>query len=566
MKLLKMYKDWYKLARPNKCLWIIQFITVSVSSICLLIEAYLAARVTTNLTIYNFKMAIVYLVMVFLVAVLHAVTWWINYRNTAPLIASSFYRIQDKIITKLLNSSDKNFEKNSKEKISNIMHNDVYDAAAFSDNICSSFRYLISVILCVGSICFINVWIALAVLVGLVIIYLVNSKINEKIASSKAEQRQCIDDEYEMIDQLLYSKNIANAYNMEQSLKESIKAKSTAFFDATKKYQKATWGYDNGLSMIYKGLILLITLAVMYIYKSNFITLAVYLTIVAYVTDGLTYSKSFLSLFTNFKKAIVSVNRIQIILNFDDRKTLQFGEINKDDLYGEIDFVRVDYKAKNDEFNVSDLYDVSFHISSRQSVTFKGTKNCGKRTIFYLLRRMIDSTKGEMYLDKIKLTDYNSRVYISNLSFVLTKPYFVKGSIMDNMKMVDKNEEKIYRVCKEMNIYDTILQLPNKFDTETSELSQKDAYLLSLARTLLMDSEIILVYEFPYYLGKDEETVRNIFEKLSMDKTILYFTAGDKCDDLSDKIYEVKNGKVKMIKVNPHRKAKLMFDIDDNKK
>ena len=63
-----------------------------------------------------------------------------------------------------------------------------------------------------------------------------------------------------------------------------------------------------------------------------------------------------------------------------------------------------------------------------------------------------------------------------------------------------------------------------------------------------------------YLSQKDIKTVKKVFNQLSMVKTIIYFTATDLCDDLADKIYEVKNGEVKMVKVDPHRKAKTLFD------
>lgn len=564
MKFLKMFKEWYNLAKPKKSYWILQFITVTMSSVCLLLEAYFAARVTTSLVANNYKMAIIQLVIILMIVCIRVLAWDINYRNTTRLIGSSYYNIQDKLFDKIIKSSDKNFEHNSKEKICNIMHNDVYDTATFADSLCSRFRYLVSIILCVGSILFISPLIALCVLVGLIVLYVVITRINEAIAKSKNYQRKALDNEYEMFTQLLESKNIAKEYSLVNNLKTKVREKNKDFFEGRRRHYVAYSHLDNDFLALYKTLIFGITILVMFLLKNNVLTLTIYLTIISYVTDSLTYSSSFYTLFTDFKNSYVSTSRVNIILNFDDRELLELGEIDKNDINGEIDFIKVNYKAQNDEFKTNDLKNVSFHISTKQSVIFKGNRGCGKRTIFYILRRLIDTTSGDVYLDKIKLKDYSEKVYNENINFVLTKPYFFKSTIMDNFKMITKNEKKIFEVWKKVNMYDFIMSLPNTYNTEIIELTQREIYLLGLARVLLFNNEVILVYEFPSYLNKNDiETVKGIFNYLSMSKTIVYFTAGDSCDDLADKIYSVVSGEVKMVKVNPHRKTKMMFNTEE---
>ncbi|MBQ8430501.1 MAG: ABC transporter ATP-binding protein, partial [Clostridia bacterium] len=390
---------------------------------------------------------------------------------------------------------------------------------------------------------------------------IVITKINDSIAKSKVEQRKAIDHEYQVFNQVIMAKNVAKEYNIVNDLKKEVRNANQNYFNARRLHYKAYSRLDNDYVILYKALIFITTIIVMFLLRNNFISLTIYLTIISYVTEGLTYSSSCYSLLTDFKNSYVSASRVKIILDFDDRKTLELGEINKSDLLGEIDFVRVNYKSMLDEFKITDLKDVSFHISTKQSVVFKGTRSCGKRTIFYMLIRMVKPDSGSCYLDKIKITDYSEKGYEGNINFIQTKPYFYNDTIIKNLKMVSKNERKIIEACKELEIYDYIMSLPNKFNTNINTLSQRDLYLIGLVRMLLFDSEVMIVYEFPNYLSqKDMKTVKKVFNQLSMVKTIIYFTATDLCDDLADKIYEVKNGEVKMVKVDPHRKAKTLFD------
>ena len=200
-------------------------------------------------------------------------------------------------------------------------------------------------------------------------------------------------------------------------------------------------------------------------------------------------------------------------------------------------------------WKLNDLKHVSFHIPSNQTVLFHGARSSGKRTIFYLLRRIIIANSGNIYMDKIKIQDYNAKVFRKNLNYLTTKPFFYHGSILQNMKLIDSKKERIVSVLKEVGIYDTILGLKNGLRTEANELPKREQYLLGLARLLLMNSEILILYEFPNYLSSnDKDFIKSILVSLHGKKTILVFSANEDIADISDLVFEVERGRVKKVK------------------
>jgi ABC-type multidrug transport system fused ATPase/permease subunit len=557
-----MFKQWYRLAKPNKKYWILQFISVTIPSICLVFESFYLAKVTTCVSASNWDYAIANLIIAFAILVIRGFCWDFNYRNTFKLTGCSYLRIQKELYDKIIGSSDTNLNNNSKEKLINIMHEAVYNTSKFSDVICSKYRFLISAIICIGYIMFANLYIGLIMVAVFILNIVILRKINDKIASTVKHSKICIDREYEAFSDAIESKNIVEELGIKEKVRNKTLDVSYDYIKSQYKYNVA-WSYlDNYFFMFYRFIRFALTIALIFLLKGDLITLTAYFVMVSYLADTLSYNNDFCKLFTELKNVNVAVNRINIILDFDDRKTIYLGNIDKNNISGEIDFVDVYYKAENDEFKLNNIYDVSFHINNNECVLFKGERGSGKRTIFYLLRRLVEVNSGEIYVGRTTLREYSKNSQIENINYIATKPYFFKDTIKANLKLVNNNDAEIEQACKLVNVYDSIINLPNGFDSPIDILTQRDKYLLSVARTLLMHCTIVIFYEFPSYLNaQDEETVKNVIDIIRLNHTVIIFSATNKCTSIADKVYNVSDGKISLLQDNTNsNRANNVFD------
>ena len=538
-----MFKEWYKLAKPHKGYWAFQFVTVAIPSICSLSEAMYAAKVTTSLADGNYKMAIFSLCLVLFFVFLRAFSMDLNYRNTMNLVGYTYKNVQEKIFEYIVNGKEKNFLYNSKEKLINIFHNDVYDVSKFSDIVCSKFRYLFLVILTIFYVFSVNLVIGFIVIGVVILNYLIMDKLNNSISKANKLVKEATDEEFVVFSEVIDSKNMLEDLNITKKIKDKFYKSNVAFLNEKHNYTVKASYLDNYFFMFYKTIIFIGTLFMMFILSQDLVNLTVYLVIVSYLTDSITNSKDFLNILTELKNTYVATNRVNIILNFDEKEKLDFGSINKDDIKGEIDFVKVFYKPKSDDIGLTELNNVSFSISSNQIVLFHGSRNSGKRTIFYLLRRIMKPDQGSIYIDKIQIEDFNKNVYKTNINYLTTKPYFYGGTVISNLKLVKNNLNKIYDACKMAGVYDEIMKRKDGFKTDINELTMKELYLLSFARMLLMESEIIVLYEFPSYLSqKDEKNVMDVLNKMKNKKTILIFSANKNCQEIVDVVYSIDKG------------------------
>lgn len=544
---IQMFKEWYRLCKPNKAYWFFQFATVIVISICLVCESMYVAKVTTSLAEGNFKLAIFCLTLGLLFVLLRQFSWILNYKNMYNLIGDIYKRLEMKIFHKIIRGKEKNFEAVSKEKLINIFHSDAYETAKFSDHVCSRFRYLLSTLLTLAYVCTVSVPIALVIIMIILINYKILNWINGRISKETKETKEAVDAEFETFSEIILSKNMIDSYDLTKKMEREFQKKNDNFMKHQQRKNMANSMLENNFFGYYKTLIYGITLILIYLLSSGNLTLTVYLIVVSYLTDSITNSKDFMGILTELKNAYVTCNRVNIILNFDEKEELLFGNVNVNDIMGEIDFVNVSVDASNiSDFEVNDLRDVSFHIASNQTILFHGARNSGKRTIFYLLRRVIMPLKGDIFVDKYKIQDYQEKVYRRNVNYLTTKPFFYHGSIIRNLKLVNSKKELIDASLKEVGLYDYIMNLPKKMNTEAGALPAREQYLLGLSRLLLMNSEILVLYEFPNYLsGKDKMFIKNILMNLHGKKTIVMFSANDDIADIADQVFEVERGRVK---------------------
>jgi len=564
---IQMLKQWHQLAKPNKKYWLFQFISIVIPSVCLVFESYYLAKVTTCVSAGNWDYAIANLIIAFAILVIRNFSWDFNYRNNMKLVGRSYLRIQSQLYDKIIGASDSNLNDNSKEKLINIMHDAVYTVSNFSDVICSKFRYLISSLICVGYVMFANIYMGFIMVAALFVNIFVIGKINDKISTATRNIKIATDNEYEAFSQAIESKN----YVKDLGIKEKVKQKTLdASYDFIKSDYKSdvAWSYlDNYFYIFYRFIRFALTIALIFLLKDDLITLTAYFVIVSYIADTLSYNNDFCKLFTELKNVQVAVARINIILNFQDRKVLEYGDVNNSDISGEVDFVDVYYNdPDNDEFQLQDLHDVTFHVGNNECVLFKGNRGCGKRTIFYLLRRVVEVNSGEIYVGRTALRDYSADTHIENINYVTTKPYFFKDTIRANLKLVNGNDEEIENACKLANVYDAIMELKDGFDSPVDKLTQRDKYLLSVARTLLMHSEIVIFYEFPAYLSNDdEEVVKSVIDIIRLNRTAIVFSATSACESIADRVYKVADGTVELVKDNTElNKSTSVFDALDD--
>ena len=221
----------------------------------------------------------------------------------------------------------------------------------------------------------------------------------------------------------------------------------------------------------------------------------------------------------------VAVNRVYRLLNYKPKQKLEFGGYDNDDIKGEITFENVSFTYGRKPL----MKNVSFHIAPCSLTGIVGKSGSGKSTIFKLLLRLYKPTRGKIFIDGKNIFDYNEKVHATNVSIVNQKPFVFDMTIRENLSLVDSNFEHQVEACKRAGVHDDIMRLEKGYNTKLvgdgENLSAGQKQLLSLARTLLSKSEILLFDEVTSALNADMTTeIIDVLQKLKKDHTVLVIT------------------------------------------
>ncbi|KAF2438025.1 P-loop containing nucleoside triphosphate hydrolase protein [Karstenula rhodostoma CBS 690.94] len=197
------------------------------------------------------------------------------------------------------------------------------------------------------------------------------------------------------------------------------------------------------------------------------------------------------------------------------------------------------------------LRGVSLTADPGQFVALVGASGSGKSTVMQLLERFYDPTAGSVLVDDVELRDYNIQDYRAQLAIVSQETTLYTGTIRENI-LADKDdipEELVVRACKDANIYEFIMSLPDGFNTlvgaKGALLSGGQRQRMAIARALLRDPKILLLDEATSALDStSERVVQDALDAASQGRTTIAIAHRLSTIQHADVIYVFDQGKI----------------------
>uniref|UniRef100_A0A8B0M670 ABC-type transporter detxD n=1 Tax=Amphichorda felina TaxID=37994 RepID=DETXD_AMPFL len=161
------------------------------------------------------------------------------------------------------------------------------------------------------------------------------------------------------------------------------------------------------------------------------------------------------------------------------------------------------------------LKGLDLKIHPGQYVALVGASGCGKSTAIMLLARFYDPQGGSILVDGKDISTLNIHDYRSHIALVSQEPALYQGTIKENILLGslsdDVSDAAIESACREANIYDFIMSLPDGFNTVVGSrgglLSGGQKQRIALTRALIRDPKILLLDEATSALDSESETV-----------------------------------------------------------
>ncbi|KAG5504597.1 hypothetical protein JIQ42_06435 [Leishmania sp. Namibia] len=170
--------------------------------------------------------------------------------------------------------------------------------------------------------------------------------------------------------------------------------------------------------------------------------------------------------------------------------------------------VRFCYPTRPDQVLFTDL---SLTIQRGQKVAFSGASGCGKSSIIGLIQRFYDPDAGDVLVDGVNMRELDLLQWRDQIGIVSQEPSLFAGSILENVRVgkPDATMEEVETACKQANIHDTIMGLPEAYDTSVgavaSQLSGGQKQRVAIARALIKRPAILLLDEATSALDRKSE-------------------------------------------------------------
>ena len=169
-----------------------------------------------------------------------------------------------------------------------------------------------------------------------------------------------------------------------------------------------------------------------------------------------------------------------------------------DGLNGNVTF---DHVAFGYDPNQLIIHDFSAKVKDGQKIAIVGPTGAGKTTMVKLLMRYYDVNKGSIRIDGHDVRDFNRKELREMFGMVLQDTWLFSGTIMENIRYgrLDATDEEVIAAAKAAHIHKFIMQQPGGYqmvlNEETSNVSQGQKQLLTIARAILADNKILILDE-----------------------------------------------------------------------
>ncbi len=169
-----------------------------------------------------------------------------------------------------------------------------------------------------------------------------------------------------------------------------------------------------------------------------------------------------------------------------------------DKVEGRVDFKNVHFGYNPDKIIINDF---TFYAEPGQRIAIVGPTGAGKTTMVKLLMRFYDVNSGAILVDGHNIKDLSRGDLRCMFGMVLQETWLYNGTIMENIRYGRSNatDEEVMAAAKAARVDHFVRTLPEGYNMvlneETTNISQGQMQLMTIARAILADPTILILDE-----------------------------------------------------------------------
>ena len=165
---------------------------------------------------------------------------------------------------------------------------------------------------------------------------------------------------------------------------------------------------------------------------------------------------------------------------------------------GRVDFKNVHFGYTPDKIIINDF---TFYAEPGQKIAIVGPTGAGKTTMVKLLMRFYDVNSGAILVDGHDIREFNRGDLRCMFGMVLQDTWLYNGPIIENIRYGRSNatDEEVISAAKAARVDHFVRTLPEGYNMvlneETTNISQGQMQLMTIARAFLADPKILILDE-----------------------------------------------------------------------
>ncbi len=201
---------------------------------------------------------------------------------------------------------------------------------------------------------------------------------------------------------------------------------------------------------------------------------------------------------TMLQSTAAAAERVFEFLELSEEEQTIENPASTQNLSGQVTFDHVRFGYQEDKTIIRDFSAV---IKPGQKVAIVGPTGAGKTTMVKLLMRFYDVSGGRILVDGHDIRSFDRNDLRSMFGMVLQDTWLFNGSILDNIRYgrLTATQEEAEAAARSAHAHHFIQTLPDGYDMvineEANNISQGQKQLLTIARAILADPQILILDE-----------------------------------------------------------------------
>ena len=441
----------------------------------------------------------------------------------AKISAKYTLELRKKVNRKMEKLPLKYFDKKSHGEVLSLITNDI---DKISQNLSYALTETVTCIIAVLGMLImmfsINVTMTLAIIIILPICMILTAKIaskGQKYFTLRQEGLAKVDTK---VEEMLRNHNIVKVFNSEDKILKEFNKENDLLADSTWK-SNFIGGIMHPIMMLIGNLsyVVIAFLGGLFVIQGK-ITVGNIQSFITYAKNFTNPIGSLASIMTELESMIAASERVEDYLSEEEEKKVE-NPVPLNNVQGNITFDHVKFGYDENKIIIKDF---TAHIESGKKIAIVGPTGSGKTTLVKLLMRFYDVNSGNILIDGINIKDVERASLRKNIGMVLQDTWLYSGTIMENIRYgrLDATDDEVVASAKEAQVHHFIQTLPDSYNLEineeTSNISEGQKQLLTIARAILKNPKILILDEATSSVDtRTEELIQKAMDTLMKGRT-----------------------------------------------